>query len=52
MPWDVRNSNSDLRRDIERWTADLAMLEAAGFANSSATKTIRDWIAEVERLIA
>jgi hypothetical protein len=50
--WDPRNSDADLRRDIERWREDLAKWEAAGLVDSGPANTIRGWIAEVEKIIA
>jgi hypothetical protein len=52
MAWDTGDSNADLRRDIERWEKDLAMLEAEGLGGTSAADTIRAWIAEARDLIA
>jgi hypothetical protein len=52
MAWDTGDSNADLRRDIERWEKDLAMLEAEGLGGSSAADRIRAWIAEARDLIA
>jgi hypothetical protein len=52
MAWDTGDANADLRRDIERWEKDLAILEAEGLGGSSAADTIRAWIAEARDLIA
>jgi hypothetical protein len=50
--WDPRNSNDDLRRDIERWRKDLARWEAEGLVNSKPAEAIRGWIDTVEKIIA
>lgn len=47
-----RNSNTDLRADIERWRNDLARWEADGSIKSKPVAAIRGWIDEVEKMIA
>ena len=49
---DPRNSNTDLRDDIERWRQDLARWEVEGLVNSKPAETIRGWIDAVEKMIA
>lgn len=51
MPWDPRTPDCFLRGDIERFKHDLATLEKAGFHDSSATRTIREWISATETLL-
>jgi hypothetical protein len=50
--WDLRNSDAALRREIERWLRDLAVWEAEGLVDSNPAKTVRDWIAAVEKMLA
>lgn len=52
MPWEMHTSIDASMRDMERWTKDLAALEAAGLAASCHADAVRGWIAMVKQIIA
>jgi hypothetical protein len=48
---DRETSNAALRRDIQRWEADLAMWMKAGRSDSKPANDLRSFIAEARYLI-